>query len=186
MRLTVDTDILSKEELTLGEFLLMLMGYYEIDYSQTFGKLVDRNIVQKNVFKPTSIVLSNNTKNLIAKIITESNEKLINSDIDFEALAVAMQLSYPPGIKPGTTYGWRGDESEVAQKLRALVTEYDFTFTEEEAIVATREYVNSFSDRTHMRLLKYFILRTDSEKGVDSPFMTLIQNMRDEKINTGK
>lgn len=186
MRLTVDTDILSKENLTLGEFLLMLMGYYEIDYSQTFRGLVDKNIVQKNVFKPTSIVLSNNTKDLIARIITESNEKLIGSNIDFEALAVAMQLVYPSGIKPGTTYGWRGNESEVAQKLRALVTEYDFTFTEEEAVAATEEYVSSFRDKTHMRLLKYFILRTDSEKGVDSPFMTLIQNMRDEKTNTCK
>jgi len=79
MKLTIDTEVLSKENLILGEFLLMLMGYYEIDYVQTFSGLVDRNIVQKNLIKPTSITLPNKTKNLITAILTESEKNENNN-----------------------------------------------------------------------------------------------------------
>ena len=91
---------------------------------------------------------------------------------------------YPNGIKPGTTYYWRGTKEEIAQKLRILVVKYNFQFTEEEAIAATEEYVNSFKDYKHMKLLKYFLLKTlvsDGRIEIDSPFMSIIENNRENE-----
>ena len=64
-----------------------------------------------------------------------------------------------------------------------LFVKYDFAFTEEEAIKATEEYVNSFRDhQDRMMLLKYFILKTtksdDDLNDINSTFMTFIENNR--------
>lgn len=187
MKLTINTNVLSKNNLTLGEFLLLLMGYYEVDYINTFDTLVEKGLIEQNLFKSMSAVLSNNSKNLVAKVLMESDDKAIESGIDFESLALALQLSYPHGIKPGTTYEWRGKTEEIAQKLRTLVVKYDFQFTEEEAIAAVKEYVGTYKDYKYMQLLRNFILNTrkdsDGRLEIESMFMTIIENNREENEN---
>ena len=182
MKITINTEVLQKENLTLHEFLVMLMGYYGADYMQCFEKLVSAGIIEPNLFNRMDIILSDNTKNLIAKILTESDDRIFNSGIDFEALAKKLQSFYPEGIKSGTTYSWRGKTDEIAQKLRTLVMKFDFSFTEEEAVNAIEEYVSSFKDYKYMQLLKYFILRTTDDgqghREIDSLFMTIIENNR--------
>lgn len=186
MKITINTEILSKENITLGEFLILLMGYHNIDYETAYQKLVECKLVEPDLFTKSALVLSDNTKNLVAKILMEFDERAINSGIDFDRLAVKLMECYPDGIKPGTTYYWRSTVKEVAQKLRVLVVKYDFQFTEEEAITATKEYVDSFKDYKHMKLLKYFLLKTITDDGrmeIDSPFMSIIENNRDESNN---
>lgn len=181
MKITINDEVLKKEHLSIGELLILLLGYYDINYDDCCSKLIDKHIASINVFNPTSIVLSDNSRNLVAKILMESNDKVRNSGIDFMELATKLQAIYPPGNKPSTTYTWRGKTEEIAQKLRILVAQYDFSFTEEEAINATKQYVESFEKaEKHMRLLKYFILKTGSKEDIDSMFMTLIENNRDE------
>ena len=63
-----------------------------------------------------------------------------------------------------------------------MVAKHHFTFTEKEAIDATKEYVNSYehSDK-YLQLLKYFILKTvkeGSDTDISSLFMTIIENNR--------
>ena len=185
MRININTEVLRRNNLTLGEFLVMLMGYHNIDYEQCFNHLVKAGIVEPNLFSNMSVILSDNSKNLVAKVLMESDEKVIRSGIDFDGLALKLQDIYPKGIKSGTTYLWGGDTAEIAQKLRVLVGKHGFLFTEEEAINATLEYVNSFKDRKYMQLLKYFILRTTDDKcghkEINSMFMTIIENNREEK-----
>ena len=184
MKITIDTEVLKREHLTMGEFLVMLIGYYDVKYKDVLDKLIDKGIVNRSVFDKYDMVLSNNTKNLIAKTLLESDEKANSLGIDYEALAKKLQEIYPSGVKPGTTYFWRGDTSAIAQRLRALVAKYDFTFTEEEAIKATKEYVNSFKDNEtkQMSLLGFFILKIkktdDGDREIDSLFMTIIENNR--------
>jgi hypothetical protein len=186
MKLTINTDVLSKENITLGEFLVMLMGYYKVNYKECFDKLVDTGIIQPNLFKELDIVLSEKSKSLIQRLLVESDDKIVNCGInDFESLARALQMIYPHGNKPGTTYSWRGEIEEIAHKLRALIVEHNFRFTEKEAIDAVKEYVNSFKDFKYMHLLKFFILKTYSNevghKEIDSLFMTIIENNREKK-----
>lgn len=178
MKITINTEVLQKEGLSLGDFLVMLIGYYGADYKESFDKLVDKGIIQPNVFRKLSMILSNNSKDYIAKLVMMCDDRAVNSGLDFTSLARKLQDIYPTGMKQGTTYLW-GDKTDlIAQKLRTLVVKYNFSFTEEEAIKATKEYVSSFEDTQKMQLLKYFILKTRGSQEIDSMFMTIIENNR--------
>ena len=183
MKITIDTKILEREGLSMGEFLIMLFSLYHADYTKCFNGLVERGLIESNLFSSSSAVLSDNSKNLVFRILVESSDKLTNCSIqNFEYLAKTLQEIYPEGNKPGTSYPWRATIEEIAYKLRVLVVLCDFTFTEEEAIEATKEYVNSFSDQKRMSILRNFILRiTRDEKGqkdISSQFMTIIEKNR--------
>lgn len=179
MKFTTDTDILSKYNLTLGEYLLLLIGYFDIHSKESLNKLIFKSLGESDWREPATLVLPDTSKELVARIITESSPKLALSPVkDFEALAAKLQDIYPNGIKGGTTYPWRGTTEEIAQKLRVLVAKHDFLYTEEEAIDATKQYVDSFmDDMTRMKLLKYFLLRTKDGE-ISSDFMTIIENNR--------
>lgn len=188
MKLTINTDVLDKYNLTFKEFLVLLVGYYELGYTKEHDDLMERGLVEKNLFSQLPPILSDNTKNLVAKILLESDDRAIQSGLNFNRVAQILMAHYPSGVKAGTTYKWQGETEEIAQKLRTLVVKYDFTFTEEEAIRAVQEYVGSFtSPYRYMHLLRNFILTTrkdsDGKIEIDSPFMSIIENNRDENSN---
>ena len=186
MKFTIDTEALSKNHITLGEFLCLLLGYYDYNFMETSQKLADKDIALPNLYKKGSLVLSSKSKKLINKILIESNENLLESGVkDFEALAKKLQEIYPQGRKSGTTYYWGGDLEEVILKMKALIAVHRFYYTEEEVIEATKKYVNSFGqDKSHMHLLPYFILKTTVNKQghytVESMLMTVIENSRED------
>ncbi len=185
MKFTVNTDVLQHEHLTMGDFLVLLMGYYNVNYKECLDKIIANKLVNTNVFNPNEIVLSNNTKDLITRILISSDDRIINSGIDYTALAEKLQALYPKGNKSGTTYSWIDKTSLIAQKLCTLIVEYNFSFTEHEALKATEEYVKSFSDdKSHMQLLKYFILKTSKDNDMESMFMTIIENNRQHEENS--
>lgn len=184
MNITINTKILQKHHISLGEFLLMLLGYFDIDLEDCHNSLIRKLLAENNVMKNMGIVLSNNNKDLVAQILLESNEKVINSGIDFDELANKLMNCYPQGNKPGTTHKWRGTTDMIAQKLRTLIAVHDFHFTPEEAIQATKSYVSSFEPPYQdMMLLRSFLLTTkkssiDDISEIDSLFMTYIENNR--------
>ena len=184
MRITIDTKILERHSLTIGEFLIMLIGYYEIDLESCLNSIINKALGERNLFKNMNIILSNNTKDLIAQILMESNEKIIQSDIDFEQLAIELMNCYPEGNKSGTTHSWRSTVNVIAQKLRVLVAIYNFTFTPEEAVEAVKSYLSSYGSLDqHTLTLKHFLLKTTGEKGdsdINSLFMTYIENGREQ------
>ena len=187
MKLTINSEILKRKGLSFGDFLVMLLGYYGIEYDSTHDSLVERKLVEPDVFTKCSIVLSDNSKSLVSEVLIGSDEKVANCGIDFDRLAEMLQMLYPNGIKPGTTHEWRGKSSrEIAQKLRLLVARYDFLFTEKEAMDAVKEYMGSFTPPyTDMQLLRNFILNTqkafDGTLGMESMFMTIIENNRERE-----
>ena len=50
MKITIDTEVLKREHLTMGEFLVMLIGYYDVKYKDVLDKLIDKGIVNRSVF----------------------------------------------------------------------------------------------------------------------------------------
>lgn len=185
MRITIDTNILSRNNISLGEFLVLLLGYNNCNFDECFGSLVDKKLADIDKFTMGGIILSGNSKELVTRLLTEADERLNKSPVkDFYVLARKLMNIYPSGNKSGTSYLWGGTLEEIAQKLMVLVTVHSFIYTEDEAIKATKEYVNSFKgDRSHMKLLKYFLLRTRrTEQEIDSDFMTIIENNRWDKM----
>ena len=151
MKITINTEVLQKQHLSFGDFLVLLMGYHDIDYRGTLQKLIRDGTVQPNVFNENSMVLSDNVKDLVARILMESDNKILSCGLDFNTLATRLQEIYPSGIKPGTTYNWRDGNETIAQKLRTLVAKYGFFFTEEEAIKATEDYIIRLHERIKHR-----------------------------------
>ena len=183
MNITINTDVLRRHNLSLGEFLIMLLGYFDIDVKECQNNIIEKHFAERNLFKDIGTILSNNSKDLVAQILMESDERVIRSGIDFTGLAERLQSCYPSGIKSGTTYSWRGDTEVIAQKLRTLVAVYGFTFTEDEAINAVKTYLESFKTPCKDTLiLKNFILRTrrdsDGKAEMESLFMTTVENNR--------
>ena len=181
MRITIDTNIIARNNISLGEFLVLLLGYNNCNFDECFGSLVDKELADIDKFTMGNIVLSNNSKNLITRLLLECDERIKKSPVkNFYALAAQLRNIYPEGNKASTTYKWRSTVEDVAQKLMCLVVVHGFVFTEDEAIKATKEYVNNFKDdRSHMKLLNYFILRTRKEQQeIESDFMTIIENNR--------
>ena len=98
----------------------------------------------------------------------------------FEALAPKLMEIFPLGNKPGTSLKWRGNIASIAERLLKV---YSLTeFTDEEAIAATKSYVDSFNgDYTAMRVLMYFICKNvikggEIEKTRD--FLSYIEDIR--------
>lgn len=181
MRITVDPMILEKNNITLEEFLLLYLHFKDTDLEKCTQSLIDKGFVGKNLFEENKVVFSDNTKDLISTIIIESDKNVIDKDDEFFELAKEMRELYPQGRKEGTTYMWRSTTAEIVKKLKTLVVKYKCSFTKEQVLKATKEYVNSFNGNyKRMRLLKYFILKSerdaDDNINVISELMSIIEN----------
>lgn len=181
MKLTIDQTILDKHNISIGEFMLLYLSANSIDIKECIESIIKKNLADRNLFSENSIVVSDKVKDLITTIIIDSDKNVIDKDSEFLELANEMRELYPKGKKEGTTYLWRGTTAEVAKKLKTLVVKYGYSFSKEQVLKATKEYVNSFNGNyKRMRLLKYFVLK--SEKDADdniniiSELMSLIEN----------
>lgn len=178
MNISINEKVLRKYDLTLNEFLVLFLCSREADIEKTIETLIDKKIVDKDLYNKVSAVVSDNTKELISSIIIDSGPSVIGKEEEFNDLANKMRELFPEGRKPGTTYYWRDSVPIIAKKLKTVVEKFNTQFTEEQALDATRRYVESFNgDYRFMQLLKYFILKTDKATGdVRSDFLSLLQN----------
>lgn len=77
MRITIDTEVLQSEHLSLGEFLVLLMGYKDIDYKESLDSLINKGVIQPNLFNRMSVVLSDNIKYFILRTDGKNGEILL-------------------------------------------------------------------------------------------------------------
>ena len=181
MKLTIDQTILENNNLTLEEFLVLFLSAKEVDIGDISQSLVAKGFADKDLFSSGKLVISDKVKDLISTISIDSDKNVIDKDEEFTSLASELREIYPTGRKEGTSYMWRGTTAEIAKKLKTLVVKYGYSFSREDVLKATKEYVNSFNGNyRYMRLLKYFILKSvrDADGNVDikSELMSLIEN----------
>lgn len=181
MRLTIDQTVLEKHDLTVSEFIVLYLSVNSVNIKSCMDSLVAKGLADKNLFSEDSIVVSDKVKDLVSTIAIDSDKSVIDKDAEFLELANELRELYPAGRKEGTTYMWRGTTAEIAKKLKTLVVKYKYSFTREQVLKATKEYISSFNGNyKKMRLLKYFILKSerdaDDNVNVISELMTLIEN----------
>ena len=162
---------------------------YNIDMFEFFVLMLIKN--EKNIdtilydLKTKYLLYDNNTltdkgKSIVQKVNVDNylNSKIEKDNI--KDLASELQKLFPAGKKPGTNYYWRGFKQEIIKKLETISNKFDFEFTKEQAINATKRYVDSFNgDYRYMQLLKYFILKnkiTENGTEIKSSFMEYIEN----------
>ncbi len=188
MKYTIDTTVLQKNNITLEEFLWLFLNRKDVNVNQLTNSLVNKGIADKSILDSAKLVLSDKSTTLISSVLIDSDKSVENKDKEFEELAKKMQELYPKGRKSGTTYYWRGSLIEITKKLKTLVVKYKIDLDKDKILEATKSYVQSYNgDYTKMRLLKYFILKTEKDADgnikVTSDLMTLIENSGQENID---
>ena len=165
-------------QITYEEFLVLILCSKESNIEALINSLVFKGLVDRDLTNNISAVVSDNTKELIASIIVDSDKTVINKDEEFNDLAEKMRNLFPEGRKAGSTYYWRDSVPVIARKLKTLVAKFGVQLTEDAVLDATQRYINSFNGNyTYMQLLKYFILKTDKTTGeIRSELMSYLEN----------
>lgn len=175
MKLTIDSKACENNGLTLEEFIILFLFTKKVDINEIINSLVEKKIAGKDLFSDNSLVLGSKTKQLIEKIILESNDSVKNNTERIKNLAKTLQDMYIQGKKAGTQDYFKGSSAEIVQRLKRFFAEYG-EFTDEQIIEATKKYIVSFNgDYKFAQLLKYFISKkVDGERG--SRLLSYIEN----------
>jgi len=181
MKITIDEKKCLKYKLTFKEFLAALTIKNLKDPKSVIDTLVNRDVLD---IKDDKYVVTDKWSEILDKILTESGgtEK---TDEEFIEMAKKMRELYPEGIKPGTTYYYRCNTKEVANKLKRFFIQYGDKYTEQDILDATQRFVAAFKgDYKYLPLIKYFISKQKSiqdEEGVShniehSPLADYLEN----------
>lgn len=180
MKITIDDRILSKYDLTIEELLVLMLSKDHSNIPQIVKSLVDKDIGVTDPKNPNIVLFRQKEDSLLKDIFLESDKIVISKADRYELLAAQLRNLYPQGKKAGTSYMWRDSNNLIAKRLKSLVSKYGDCFTDEQAINATKNYVESFNgDYRYMQLLKYFILKKVNNNGEieeSSQLLSYIEN----------
>lgn len=198
MKYIIDSEICEKHGISLEAVLYLLtlslgksISQETIREAWRLGAVMVRDIDSNGNI--VAVSLEKHGVEIVNEIISDSTYNPTGED---RYLRLAEQLIelYPKGRKEGTAYMWRDSKSVIAKRLETLANKLKKTtgqtFTDEQAINATKAYVASFNgDYTYMQLLKYFIskriIREDGSEEV-SQLLSYIENEGQENLtNSG-
>lgn len=175
------------------KYLLYYLSYNKHNLTKSLKKLMAKGLITRDLVK--SYRLTTKGETVIAPYLDkeafeaeEQDESLAGTRL--ERLAKEMQKHYPSGLKPGTSSQWRGSANVIIVCLQSVIDFIGFEFSDEEAIKAVDDYVNSFGDDTrYMCLLKYFIYKVDYDENRNpvrrSIMQEYIENARTGNENNG-
>ena len=168
MKITIDSDIVQREGLTIEEFIVLL--YYLFNGKGVLNEVLCNILWDKNYLIKTEdgYILNNNQLHTIESWISMSSIPEQKHQTLLK-LAEKMRDLYPAGKKPGTDYYWKDGTKVIAQRLSVFIKKYGNEYTDEQILDATRRYVESFNGNyKFMHLLKYFISKKNVETQEDS------------------
>ena len=187
MKLTIDSEVCEVNGLTLNEFLVLYLKINKVDIDKEIETLVTKGVASRDLFSDGNLIFGSKDKDLVTKIIVDSDKTVQNNTVRLEELAKQLQELYPQGKKAGTNYYWRDSTTVIVKRLKSLIKKYGDCFTNEQAVEATRKYIDSFNGNyKFMQLLKYFIFKNDVKNGEveeQSQLLSYIENMNQEDIN---
>lgn len=189
-KICFDINICAAKGLSISTALYLLSVYFKkpIHSKEELNKCCRKGFVvyyNYNEGNPDKIELTESGIKLVEELILDSEFKPNSKEGKrFENLAEKLRELYPEGKKSGTQYYWRDSNSVIVKKLKALVKKYGDCFTDEQAVNATRKYVESFNGNYQfMQLLKYFISKNVVKGGEveeTSQLLSYIENAGQE------
>lgn len=185
MKFCLDDEECRRLGITMSDALYLASVYFEYPFdSKSISKLMLKGLLvfkglDENKF-PKDVNITQEGINLIESVILNSEYRTPTED-RYDKLAEELQALYPKGRKPGTNCTWRDSKPIIAKRLKTLAKKYNVNFTNEEAIEATKRYIDYFKgDYTYMQVLKYFISKQDRKTGEEvSPLLSFIENKED-------
>lgn len=187
----IDIEVLRKQEVPVDLAMFLISLYYGkyiantelLNLAGKKGYLVWFNYNNGN---PDKVEITDDGVKFVESLFLDSEFKPGTKEGDrFSQLAEKLRAIYPEGRKNcnGTSYNWRDSNALITKRLKALVKKYGDTFTDEQAIEATKRYVASFNGNyKYMQLLKYFIFKNDIRSGEleeSSQLLSYIENTSD-------
>lgn len=193
MKIIIDTDKCKELGITLDEAFYLLALYSKNPIRlETFQQITSHGLMEYQMLRngfPALCSISEKGIEVAESLLLDSefNEKSTDSngksEDRFNILADKLRALFPKGRKEGTNLQWRDSTAIISKRLKIIVKKYGITFTDEEAIDATKRYIKSFNgDYRFMQVLMYFIFKNEIVNGVReerSQFMSYLQNKED-------
>ena len=191
MKLLIDKAECDRQKIPMSLAMYLASLYHkEIITDVTFHDACNRGLMEYDGFDmfhhPINPKLTPKGIELVEGLFLNSEFRREGETRDrFDDLAVKLMELYPEGRKKGSSLNWRETEGVISQRLKSLMKNKDLKakpFTDEEAIEATKRYVQSFNgDYQYMQVLKYFIIKKNLETGeTSSQLLSWIKNKGEE------
>ena len=193
MKFVIDDTVCEKYNLTAQQVFILLALQCQND--KLYEDLIEKGLITKC---NCSLFELNKKDSVINKGINVCNSVLLDSSketkktinivkLRWQNLAIKLRDIYPKGKMPGTSYYYKGNIEDIRKKLQSFFLRYP-NYTDEQIITATQKYINSMNgDYTYLKLLKYFIWKSevkDGEQVVTSILSDYIENEgQEDNIN---
>ena len=177
MQIIIDTDKLTKRNISINEYLLLLSIYHQqnnrsIDYAERRADYL--SLQSKGYLSLDGAMVS---------LLPRSLYLIEGIGRDYTQLANDIRECFPKGSKDGK-YPWRGTIKIIIDKLRKLDKGHGMgDYTNDQILAVCKEYVDQFNHMTMdrgMQIAPYFI-----EKDGNSTLMAWLEK-EDEVITSTK
>lgn len=181
MNIIINEKICEENNLTLPQVLALAAIHYSD--VKDYETLILEGLITKcndSLFEPERrYTIVNKGKELVAKIIIQSDKEVTERSTNIEELADKLRNIYPNGKILNSNYYYRCNKQDVINKLKTFFKMYGTKYTDEQIINATQKYIDSFNGNyAYLKLLKYFIWKDERLKGesVQSLLADFIEN----------
>ena len=159
MKYIIDEAICAEHGLTLSETLCLLACKSCDNIYELIESMKERELLSKLSNSPYPTL---HWDEELSGVLLESDKTVPMKDRCVK-LAEQMREMFPKGIKSGNA-AWRGNVREVTLRLQKFFKLYGNKWTDDEILEATQRYIDHFrGDYTYMRILKYFIMKSDKK-----------------------
>lgn len=187
-RIILSIEGCSKNQVSLGEMLMLLVYYNKIELKKAQDLLIEKGYItaeRDDLFQQNGWRVTRKGSELIDSVVIDSEDSE-KSDNEILALAEKLKEIYPAGRKDGTSNYWAEGKALIAKRLKAFFKKYGTDYTNEQIITATRKYVESFNGNYQfMRTLKYFIFKDKDvagEREYSSDLLNFLENAGNEEV----
>lgn len=188
MKIVISQEGCMKNNISIGEVLLLLSYYIKSDFESSQDLLVSKGYitsVSSQIIKDYPWRVTNKGIETINNVIIDSEAGERSMDELLE-LAEKLKAIFPTGRKEGTSSYWTEGKILIARRLKVFFKKYGNSYTNDQIIQAAEKYVEGFNGNYQfMKTLKYFIFKdkvVEGEKDNTSDLLTYIENAGQEEI----
>ena len=163
MKITIDEGVCEKNGIEVGELLMVLIIKLGDNVSELCTQMLNKEIIVTDNNISGNYLITQRWNDVAETVLLDSDKDRQSVD-RLENLVIQLQAIFPEGKKEGTSQYWRGNKREILLRLKKFFKLYDNTYTDEQILNATKNYVTNFNGNyNYMRVLKYFIWKDEKK-----------------------
>ena len=163
MKITIDEGVCEKNGIEVGELLMVLIIKLGNNVSELCTQMLNKEIIVTDNNVSGNYLITQRWSDIAETVLLDSDKDRQSVD-RLENLVIQLQSMFPEGKKEGTSQYWRGNKREILLRLKKFFKLYDNTYTDEQILNATKNYVTNFNGNyNYMRVLKYFIWKDEKK-----------------------